>query len=64
MSGKALTNKDAGKILKENGFELLRKKGDHLIYGHSDGRKIVITNGKPLSMKTWKRECKNNNIIY
>lgn len=34
MSGKALTNKEADKILKENGFKLLRKKGDHLVYGH------------------------------
>lgn len=63
MYGKALTNREAQKHLTKNGFMLMRQSGDHLIYKReSDGQSVVITTGKPLSQKTWKRECKKVGI--
>lgn len=64
MYGKALTTRDAIKILRDNGFEYVRQTGDHLIYKNANGNMVSITNGKPLSQKTWKRECKKVGIVY
>lgn len=62
MTGKAITPREANHILHFNGFGRVRTKGDHAIYKHPDGRTITITLGK-ISQKTWKRECKKNQII-
>lgn len=62
MTGKAIDDREAHRILINNGFTKVRTSGSHVIYKHEDGRTITITNGKPLSQKTWKRECKKNKI--
>jgi len=62
MNGKAITDREAHRILVDNGFARVRTNGSHVIYKNEDGRTITITNGKPLSQKTWKRECKKNRI--
>lgn len=62
MNGKAITDREAHRILVDNGFARVRTNGSHVIYKHGDGRTLTITFGKPLSQKTWKRECKKNNI--
>lgn len=62
MNGKAITNREANHILNSNGFYQQRIKGSHAIYKDVFGRTITITIGKPLSQKTWKRECKRNGI--
>ena len=63
MHGKALSYREANKILLDNGFSMIRQRGDHCIY-KSKNRTISITCGKTFSQKTWERECKKNNIIY
>lgn len=60
--GKAIDEREAIKILNANGFYKARQNGSHVTYKNNDGRIITITSGKPLSQKTWKRECKKNNI--
>lgn len=63
MHGKALTTREANKILKDNGWKLERQTGGHLIYQNEEGDEITITSNR-LSQKTWKRECKKHGIIY
>lgn len=63
MYGKALNSREAINVLKENGYELIRSAGDHLIF--KDGiNTVTITNGKAFSQKTWKRECKRVGLSY
>lgn len=64
MFGKALTSREADKILRKNGFHVERITGDHLIYKNNSNESLVITVGKAFSQKTWKRECKRLNIKY
>lgn len=52
----------ANRILNKNGFIKQRTNGSHAIYKDEQGRTVTITIGKPLSMKTWKRECKRCGI--
>lgn len=62
VNGKALDWKEAENILHKNGFFRHRTNGSHAIYKDDLGRTVTITVGKPLSQKTWKRECKKNGI--
>lgn len=61
MKGKALNYREASKILKDNGFELVRRNGDHAIYKR-DADVVVVSDKKHFSQKTWKRECKRVGI--
>lgn len=45
-----------------HGFYRVRTSGSHAIYKDMNGRTFTITAGKPLSQKTWKRECKKVGI--
>lgn len=54
---------EASKILNDNGFYEVRRKGDHVIFKNEYGKTISITCGKAFSQKTWKRECKKNGIV-
>ena len=58
MYGKALSLKEAKKQLNNYGFTYVRTKGSHSIYKNQEGKTFVITEGHPLSQKTWKRELK------
>ena len=62
MIGKALDSKEASRILKDNGFYKVRQRGSHVIYKNDNGKSCTITTAKPLSQKTWKRECKKVGI--
>ena len=61
MYGKALSYREADKVLKKNGYDLVRNGGEHLIYKNAIGETIALTRQK-ISQKTWKRECKKHNI--
>jgi len=37
-----LTGKELGKIIEKMGFEFSHQTGSHLVYKHSDGRRITI----------------------
>lgn len=51
-----LTAKDAERLLKDNGFTLLRVKGSHYIYGKDQKRMIVPFHpGKTLHPKIIKQ---------
>lgn len=63
MHGKALSDREAKKILKDHGYSLERVSGDHGIFKNEKGDTVVITLGKAFSQKTWKRECKRVGII-
>ena len=39
-----LTFRDFSKILNKIGFELVRQKGSHAFFQHSDGRTTVVPN--------------------
>lgn len=62
MIGKAIDDREAERILHANGFYKARQNGSHAIYKNDNGRVFSITTGKPLSQKTWKRECKKVGI--
>lgn len=62
INGKALNNLEANKVLNMHGFYRVRTSGSHAIYKDMNGRTFTITAGKPLSQKTWKRECKKVGI--
>lgn len=62
INGKALSSFQANKVLNKNGFYSVRTNGSHVIYKNADGKTLTITRGKPLSQKTWKRECKRVGI--
>ena len=65
MDGKDIQYKDALKILRSNGWELVRSKGSHKIFKkENEPMSVVITKGKPLSQKTWQRECRKVGIKY
>ena len=63
INGKALSPRQANKILNEQGFYRVRTTGSHAIYKSADGRTFTMTICKPLSQKTWKRECKKVGIL-
>ena len=63
MYGKALNNRECKKVLRENGFQLVRTKGDHEIFKNNAGITVTITRGV-ISQKTWQRECKRAHIFY
>ena len=62
MTGKAISSKDAIRILNGYGFYQKRTNGSHAIFKDDFGRTFTITIAKPLSQKTWRRECKKNGI--
>lgn len=53
----------ANRVLNRQGFYKVRVNGSHAIYKSADGKMVTITVGKPLSQKTWKRECKRVGIL-
>ena len=62
MIGKAIDAKEANRKLNELGFYRARQNGSHVIYKDKNGKILTITAGKPLSQKTWRRECKRVGI--
>lgn len=44
---KAVNSRKAITMLQEHGYEVVRRgKGDHLILGHPNGARIILSNGK------------------
>lgn len=41
MAGLNVSSKQFGKILKKNGFELVRCSGDHYVYKHSVSGSVI-----------------------
>lgn len=62
MYGKALSYREAKRILNNNGFFLERYSGDHAIFKNGSEDVVVVAVGKAFSQKTWKRECKRVGI--
>lgn len=63
MHGKSLSFREAKKILKTNGFEIVRRGGNHIVFANNEGDTIALGNHQDrFSMKTWKRECKKHDI--
>lgn len=46
VSGKNLIS-----VLQKFGFRVLRVKGSHILFGHGDGRRVVITMHKGKNLK-------------
>ena len=61
MRAKEYTNRDLERLLKANGFNLDRQKGDHNIW--TNGNKTVsITAGRPINRMLARRIVKENNL--
>lgn len=58
---KQFSKKECKKIMKLNGYEVIRIKGDHLIYSNGI-RSISIPDGEPNKM-LFRRIIKENNLI-
>ena len=58
---KVFNDREIIKVLKANSFVLVRTKGDHSIYCHSDGRTITIN--KHTNRMVWQRLVKTNKLI-
>ena len=47
----SITYKDIEFVLGKLSFTLLRQKGSHSLYGHSDGRRVVVAIHKGKNIK-------------
>lgn len=62
MKAQQFTSKEFKRILKNNGYVLVRQKGDHLIYKHPQREKIITITSKDLNMMIARRLIKENNL--
>ena len=61
MNGKSLNIREAIKILKNNGYHLVRQSG-HYIFKNDKGDVFILPTHGKISQKTWTRECKKQSI--
>lgn len=47
----SINYKDIEKVLKKLNFNFLRQRGSHILFGHKDGRRVVITAHKGKEVK-------------
>jgi predicted RNA binding protein YcfA (HicA-like mRNA interferase family) len=47
----SLTYKDIEFVLSKLSFKLLRQRGSHSLYGHADGRRVVVAIHKGKNVK-------------
>lgn len=56
---KSISLREAKRYVKDNGFELVRKKGDHFIYKRGDE---TLTLNCKLNQMVWRRLVRTHNL--
>ena len=61
---KNFSSREFNKILTDNGFELIRKKGDHYIFNRGSDTVATTNGGSGMNMMVCRRLIKTYNLVY
>ena len=61
---KNFSSREFNKILTDNGFELIRKKGDHYIFKRGSDTVATTNGGSGMNMMVCRRLIKTYNLVY
>ena len=61
---KNFSSREFNKILTDNGFELIRKKGDHYIFKRGSDTVATTNGGSRMNQMVEKRIIKTYNLVY
>lgn len=59
---KVYNDKEIKRILKDNGYFIVRTKGDHEIWEHKDSKRHITVPYKNINRMVWQRLVKEYNI--
>ena len=60
---KVYNDREIKRILKDNGYHVARKKGDHEIWVSNSSNRHITVPAKNINRMVWQRLVKENNLI-